>query len=179
MGGQVKLVVDAAKREFCVKCLRRDQMSASGIQDLIEEFEAMQFLACEKVAQVTELFQDHQFIYMVGEPYLGGDFTTLKERAARQGVQMTEDYYKSLFQQCLEGLQFMHGQAMMHCDIKEPNLMIKKANFLQPEVVIIDFGGRKPWQTTPVFRVELQGTCLQRLWTLASGFHGETHSAWV
>jgi len=138
--GQVKLVVDAAKREFCVKCMRRDQMSASGIQDLIEEFEAMQFLACEKVAQVTELFQDHQFIYMVGEPYLGGDFTTLKERAARQGVQMTEDYYKSLFQQCLEGLQFMHGQAMMHCDIKEPNLMIKKPDYLQPEVVIIDFG---------------------------------------
>lgn len=138
--GQVKLVVDSAQKEFCVKCMPKDQMSAEGMHDIVEEFQAMQFLACEKVAQVTELFQDDCFFYMVGEAYTGGDFTTLKERALGQGVPVTEQYYRGLFQQCLEGLAFMHGQAMMHCDIKEPNLMVKKPDFRSPEVVIIDFG---------------------------------------
>merc|ERR1719356_890139 len=29
---------------------------------------------------------------------------------------------------------------MIHCDIKEPNLMLKTSNFNDPEVVIVDFG---------------------------------------
>merc|ERR1719401_441495 len=34
----------------------------------------------------------------------------------------------------------MHQQAMIHCDIKEPNLMIKSRDYSQPEVVVVDFG---------------------------------------
>mmetsp|Transcript_67746 Transcript_67746/g.189066 ORF Transcript_67746/g.189066 Transcript_67746/m.189066 type:complete len:213 (-) Transcript_67746:75-713(-) len=29
---------------------------------------------------------------------------------------------------------------MMHCDIKEPNIMVKTPNFHEPEIVLIDFG---------------------------------------
>merc|ERR1712232_590405 len=32
---------------------------------------------------------------------------------------------------------------MMHCDIKEPNIMLKTTNFHRPEVVLIDFGVSK------------------------------------
>jgi len=147
--GQVKLVVDTAGREFCVKCLPRDALSFAGIQELMEEFAAVQFLACERVAQVSELFQDDMFFYMVGEAYMGGDFMTLKERASEQGVTIDENYYRNIFQQCFEGLKFMHSQAMMHCDIKEPNLMIKTPNFKNPDVVIIDFGVAKAMAEGP------------------------------
>jgi len=34
----------------------------------------------------------------------------------------------------------MHQQAMMHCDIKEPNLMLKTQDLHSPKVVLVDFG---------------------------------------
>jgi len=76
----------------------------------------------------------------VNEVYRGGDFLTLKAQAQGQGVNMTEAWWRRLLLQCLRALEFMHEQAMVHCDIKEPNLMLKTADYRRPEVVIIDFG---------------------------------------
>lgn len=138
--GVAKLAKDAAGREFCVKCLKKDSMSISGIEELQEEFQTLKLLEHENIAQVIELFYDSQFYYMVGEPYHGGDFMTLTQRAKDQRVQMTEDWWRGIFRQCAEALEFMHEQSMMHCDIKEPNIMIKGTDFRKPEVVVIDFG---------------------------------------
>jgi serine/threonine protein kinase len=76
---------------------------------------------------------------LVGEAYHGGDFMTLKERAVEQGV-ASEDWFRNVFRQCFEALVFMHEQAMMHCDIKEPNLMLREKSFRNPRVVVIDLG---------------------------------------
>ena len=67
-------------------------------------------------------------------------FMTLQKKAADQGVVMTEDWWKRIFLQCLEALLFMHQQAMMHCDVKEANLMLRQAEVSRPDVVVIDFG---------------------------------------
>jgi len=138
--GVAKLAKDAAGREFCVKCLKKDSMSISGIEELQEEFQTLKLLEHENIAQVIELFYDSQFYYMVGEPYHGGDFMTLTQRAKEQQVPMTENWWRGIFRQCAEALEFMHEQSMMHCDIKEPNIMIKGNDFRKPEVVVIDFG---------------------------------------
>lgn len=138
--GVAKLAKDPTGREFCVKCLKKDSMSISGIEELQEEFQTLQLLAHDNIAHVTELFQDSQFYYMVGEPYHGGDFMTLTQRAKEQQVPMTEEWWRGIFRQCAEALEFMHEQSMMHCDIKEPNIMIKTKDFRKPEVVVIDFG---------------------------------------
>jgi serine/threonine protein kinase len=37
----------------------------------------------------------------------------------------------------------MHEQAMIHCDVKEANMMLKTKTFQRPEVVLIDFGVSK------------------------------------
>merc|ERR1719502_2087360 len=77
---------------------------------------------------------------MVGDVYHGGDFTTLKQRAMGQDVDIDEEWWRDVFRQGLEGLAFMHEQAMMHCDIKEPNLMLRTSDFSEPKVVLIDLG---------------------------------------
>lgn len=138
--GVAKLAVDRQGREVCVKLLQKSQMSAAGIDEMREEFQTLQNLACDAISQVFELFQDNQFYYMVGEPYLGGDFMTLKSRAMHQGVTINESWFRDIARQCCEALRFMHEQAIMHCDIKEPNIMLKTTNFRAPKVVIIDFG---------------------------------------
>lgn len=81
-----------------------------------EEFQTLKLLEHENIAQVIELFYDSQFYYMVGEPYHGGDFMTLTQRAKEQQVPMTENWWRGIFRQCAE----------------EPNIMIKGNDFRKP-----------------------------------------------
>jgi serine/threonine protein kinase len=141
--GTAKLATNKTGASFCLKCYSKDQMLVGGMEELKEEFEALQLLHCERIAGAFEMFQDAQFYYLVGEAFHGGDFLTLKPRAMAQSVPMTEDWFRGVWKQCFEGIAFMHSQAFMHCDIKEPNIMIKNQDFSAPEVVIIDLGVAK------------------------------------
>jgi len=147
--GVVMLVIDSHGKERCLKCYTKEGVQLGGLAGLKEEFEAMKLLACKHIGHVDELFQDSHFFYMLGDIYSGGDFLTLKERAQRQHVCMSEEWWRRIFFQCFKGLEFMHQQAMIHCDIKEDNLMLKDEHYETPHVMIIDLGvsvamARKP-----------------------------------
>jgi serine/threonine protein kinase len=138
---KVMLCVNNDGEERCVKCYRKGAMTVGGVEQLKEEFEAMRFLGCRSIAQTFEVFQDSSFYYMVNEVYHGGDFTTLRAHAMEQQVVMTEAWWMGLFKQCLRALEHMHQHAVMHCDIKEPNLMLKTQEGLHaPDVVVVDLG---------------------------------------
>jgi serine/threonine protein kinase len=141
--GTAKLATNQLGNQFCIKCYRKDKMNACGLDELKDEFEALQLLHCNSIAGAFEMFQDAHSFYMVGEAFYGGDFLTLKQRAKAQNVDMTEKWWRGVWKQCFEALAFMHKQAMIHCDIKEPNMMLKLADFRQPQVVIIDLGVAK------------------------------------
>jgi len=139
---QAMLATNRAGQQVCVKTYRKP-IAVAGIEELKDEFEALQLLSCERVARAFEIFQDAQCYYMVNEALMGGDFTTLQQRARGQGVAMSEDWWRDIFRQCVEALTFMHDQAVMHCDVKEANMMLRTSDFHHPEVVIIDFGVSK------------------------------------
>jgi len=140
----VKVACDKYGNQRCIKCYKKSAMfNAGSLSDMQEEFATMQLLACKNIARTFEIFQDVNFVYMVNEVYWGGDLTQLQDNAESNKVAITEDWWKGIFRQCFEALQFMHQQAMMHCDIKEPNLMLRTENYREPQVVLIDFGVSK------------------------------------
>lgn len=140
----LKLACDRYGNQRCIKCFKKSAMANSGVlSDMQEEFETMQLLSCKSIARTFEIFQDAQFVYMVNEVYWGGDLTKVESNAMAKGVPITEDWWRGIFRQCFEALQFMHQQAMMHCDIKEPNMMLRNENYDAPQVVLIDFGVSK------------------------------------
>ncbi|CAK0902509.1 unnamed protein product [Prorocentrum cordatum] len=62
---------------------------------------------------------------------------------------MTEAWWRDIFSQCLKGLEFLHGKAIMHCDIKEDNIMIRSdTGYESPKVVLIDFGLAEGFSST-------------------------------
>jgi serine/threonine protein kinase len=138
--GTAYLANDADWREFCIKSFRKNQMNSGGLEMLKDEFEALRLLHCDSIAGAFEMFQDLEYVYLVGDAFYGGDLTSLHKRAQAQGIEMDEQWWGDLFKQLLEALTFMHKQAMIHCDIKEPNLMIKTADFRAPQAVVIDLG---------------------------------------
>jgi len=138
--GEAKQARDRDGKHWCIKCFPKEKMSSTALQDLSQEFQTLNLLSCNSVAGASQLFQDNSSYYMVGELFRGGEFDTLKSKARAQGVSITQDWYRGIFLQIVEGLVFMHQQAIIHCDIKEPNLMVKTAEYSRPQVVIIDLG---------------------------------------
>lgn len=138
--GVAKLARSKAGDEICIKVFRKEKMNENRIQDLVSEFNAMNMLQCERIAGTRALFQDDSFFYMTCDLYQGGDLRTLRIRAEMQSITTTPDWWRKIFKQCIEGLAFMHEQAIMHCDIKENNIMLKSTDFSEPEIIIIDLG---------------------------------------
>mmetsp|Transcript_49475 Transcript_49475/g.115717 ORF Transcript_49475/g.115717 Transcript_49475/m.115717 type:complete len:672 (-) Transcript_49475:108-2123(-) len=142
-GSQAKalLATDSRGREVCVKRYAKEKMEGMALDDLKSEYSKMLELeGSPYIAKCFDIFHDQSFCYIVVEAYHGGDLTTLKARAASQGVPMVQDWWKRLFKQGYTALNWMHSQALMHCDVKEPNVMLRTASYLAPELVLIDFG---------------------------------------
>jgi serine/threonine protein kinase len=139
-----KLAVDQHGNQRCIKCFSKSAMfNMHSLADLQDEFESMKLLGCKNIARAFEIFQDSGFVYLVTEVYHGGDLTVIKQNAIQKMGTLSEEWWRGIFRQCFEALDFMHKQAMMHCDIKEPNLMLRTDNYANPQVVLIDFGVSK------------------------------------
>eukprot|EP00928_Gymnodinium_smaydae_P080760 TRINITY_DN6439_c0_g1_i2.p1 TRINITY_DN6439_c0_g1~~TRINITY_DN6439_c0_g1_i2.p1 ORF type:complete len:518 (-),score=85.80 TRINITY_DN6439_c0_g1_i2:192-1745(-) len=136
----VQLCLDANECERVAKCYPKERLTSEGLEDLQEDLEALSQFQCPLIACPWEIFQDNDFVYMVHEAFRGGDFAMLNERAREGSMAMSEDWWRLIFWQCLLALEFMHQQAVLHCDIKETNLMLKTANMQNPEVVVVDIG---------------------------------------
>eukprot|EP00811_Abedinium_folium_P024458 NODE_3437_length_2035_cov_17.477463.p1 GENE.NODE_3437_length_2035_cov_17.477463~~NODE_3437_length_2035_cov_17.477463.p1 ORF type:complete len:547 (-),score=166.80 NODE_3437_length_2035_cov_17.477463:258-1898(-) len=137
--GTASLVTDSTGSECVLKSYSQSNSNASGIDELKEEMESMISVGGHPgIAHCFEIFQDHDNFYMTSGMNYGGDLTSLRRKAQEQGVRMSAIWWKKLFYQAFSALEYMHRKAVMHCDIKEPNLMIKNTEFDKPTVVIID-----------------------------------------
>merc|ERR1712048_228242 len=71
---------------------------------------------------------------------MGGDFESIQAKASDAGVDMDLYWYRGIFRQAFRGLHHLHKNCIVHSDIKEANLMVKRPKYEKPEVVIIDLG---------------------------------------
>jgi serine/threonine protein kinase len=133
-------VVDAEGARRCLKKVKKATLSPHGLDELKDEYMAMQSMDNPRVAKTYGFFQDVENIYFLNELYTGGDFLDLEKRAVSNGVAVSEKWWQYLFKQPMEGLRYLHLHSLMHCDIKEQNLMLRTADYHHPDVVIIDYG---------------------------------------
>lgn len=134
---------------YCVKFYDKEDGNAADLDELIDEFELMKDMSNKSVAKTYEVFQDSSYFYLVNQPYFGGDLTKIGARALKQGVRMSEAWWRGIFKQCMEGLDYLHSKAIIHCDIKEPNIMIADGDdYSAPNAVLIDFGLASPFANT-------------------------------
>lgn len=127
-------------QNYCIKFYGKDDANAGGLGELLDEYELMVSLSNKHVAKTYEVFQDQTHYYLVNEPYFGGDLTKLAKNAYDAKVRMGEVWWRTIFKQCLEGLDYLHEHGIIHCDLKEPNIMIAGKSYDQPRPVLIDFG---------------------------------------
>jgi len=138
--GTATLATDRNNEFKVVKVYLKGQANAASIDDIKEEMENMKKAQHPNLAVCHEIFQDARHLYMVSDPYMGGDLESLQQKAREHEVELTEEWYKWIFHQAFTGLDYLHRSCVVHCDIKEPNIMVKRQSYEFPEIVIIDLG---------------------------------------
>jgi serine/threonine protein kinase len=125
----------------CIKRFDKEKATQNTLEFLKEEYRVMMEAGSHPcVTEAYQMFQDDSFFYIELPLYKGGDFSKLKQNAIKSGVCCNEVWWSNVFKQAFQGLAHLHSKGFMHCDVKEPNLMVKNDNYQEPEVVLIDFG---------------------------------------
>jgi len=136
------------------------------VEDIVDEFNLLTKLDHPKIARVYEVFQDHAYIYVVSEPYFGGDLTTCAQRASQNGVALNQNWLAGILRQVCAGILYLHNNRCMHCDIKEPNVMISGDTDWQcPNVVVIDFGLARDFKKSSTGVMGTPGYMPPEVWT--------------
>ncbi|CAJ1350095.1 unnamed protein product [Effrenium voratum] len=139
--GAVYLAADRVSQQKRVVKFYDKGCANAPVEDIVDEFKLLTALDHPKIARVYDVFQDHAYIYVVSEPYFGGDLTTAAQKAMQAGVALNQNWLAGILRQVCAGIAYLHSNKCMHCDIKEPNVMISgNTDWQSPNVVVIDFG---------------------------------------
>lgn len=141
-GGQgvMYLATDKGGNLRCVKSIDKANPNAP-LESIKSEFQFMKSFNSPYVARTYEIFTDCSRVYIVSEPYGGGDLRELATNARKAGVVMNESWFCGIFKQVLKGLVYLHQFGLIHCDIKEGNIMIADdTHWANPHAILIDFG---------------------------------------
>lgn len=142
-GGQAHVALGKSKQSGQPVVVKMKVKATSSLpeESMTHEFKLLTSLKHPKIARVYDIFQDFENLYMVQEPYFGGTLCTAVQRAVDSGVQTDEYWLSKVARQVLQGVAFLHGHCVIHCDLKETNVMVAgEADWVSPQLVLIDFG---------------------------------------
>jgi formylglycine-generating enzyme required for sulfatase activity/tRNA A-37 threonylcarbamoyl transferase component Bud32 len=100
------------------------------------EAEILDTLKHEQIPAIYDHFEEENSLYLVEEYIEGEDLITEFEREGN----FTEEKIKSLLQDLLPVLDYLHQRNLLHRDIKPDNIMRRRHD---GKLVLIDFGGVK------------------------------------
>lgn len=115
----------------------------------LREIKILKMLSHPNILKLEELAVERKkseaikkcVVYMV-TPYMDHDLAGLLENP---NVRFTEPQIKCYMLQLLTGLRFLHGNQILHRDIKAANLLISNRGILQ----LADFGLARPYDDPP------------------------------
>nr|NP_523754.2 Stretchin-Mlck, isoform B [Drosophila melanogaster]AAF58089.2 Stretchin-Mlck, isoform B [Drosophila melanogaster] len=126
-----------------IKCIKSQDR-----QKVLEEISIMRALQHPKLLQLAASFESPREIVMVMEYITGGE---LFERVVADDFTLTEMDCILFLRQVCDGVAYMHGQSVVHLDLKPENIMCHTRTSHQ--IKIIDFGLAQRLDTKAPVRV--------------------------
>lgn len=102
----------------------------------LEEGRTLARISHPRVVRVLELFEENRTAYLVMEYHRGAN---LAEVAALSGGRLDEPVVRALLLEILDGLEAVHRQGVLHCDVKPSNLYLTGTGV----PLLLDFGAAR------------------------------------
>ena len=102
----------------------------------LEEGRTLARISHPRVVRVLELFEENRTAYLVMEYHRGAN---LAEVAALAGGRLDEPVVRALLLEILDGLEAVHRQGVLHCDVKPSNLYLTGTGV----PLLLDFGAAR------------------------------------
>lgn len=119
--------------KVAIKLLSEDYLSNKNIRNrFLAEAKSLASMSHRNIIKVTDLIDQSTYVAFVME-YVDG--ITLKEYI-EQKASLSDTEIKKIFLQMLEAVGYVHGQGLVHRDIKPTNFMIDSNG----DVKLLDFG---------------------------------------
>ncbi len=134
--GRVYLAENALvqDKKYAIKVLKRELTRSPNFkQQFYEEAAHQAQLSHPNIVQMYDYFQEGEDYFLVLE-YVGG--RSLADRIDALGGPMAEKEALHIFKGVLAGLNCAHERAILHRDIKAPNVMVDNSN----RALLTDFG---------------------------------------
>ena len=149
--GEVYLSTKKGSKEyFAIKIINRLKVDKPKVfKYLNNEIHILKKLNHKNIYKLKDLIQDKHYYYLVFEYVNGGCLSDcLKNFQKIYNSSFSENIVQHLMRQIIDAFKYIHGNNIMHRDIKLENIMInfnndndrKNLNLLKAQVKIIDFG---------------------------------------
>ena len=149
--GEVYLTSKKGSTEkFATKKLERDQIEGTeAMKYLKNEIIILQHLKHPNIVKYEDVKKTKKHFYIVMEYCNGGELSkALEKYQEKYGKPFSQEIVQHLMRQIISAFKYIHGQKIIHRDIKLDNILIKfdtekdkeDLNMMQATVKIIDFG---------------------------------------
>jgi serine/threonine protein kinase len=135
---------------FATKKLDREQIEGSeAVKYLKNEIEIMQKLDHPNIVKFETIKKTKKHFYLIMEFCNGGELSkALEKYQEKNGHPFTQEIVQHLMRQIIDAFKYIHGQKVIHRDIKLENILLnfeseedkEGLNMMKAQVKIIDFG---------------------------------------
>jgi len=119
----------ASSKEYALKVITKKKMEDDGTsaaEDVRREIEIACSLNHTHIVQTVKGYETTEKFYIVMEPVVGGDLFELVKKAAYGNPLswMNEGLCCKIFRQLLDAFKYLHGEGVMHGDMKPENILL-------------------------------------------------------
>jgi len=135
---------------FATKKYERDQIeNTEAMKYLKNEIQILQSLNHPNIVKFDDIKKTKKHFYIVMEFCNGGELSkNLEKYQLKYGRPFPQEVVQYLMKQIIDAFKYIHGQKIMHRDIKLDNVLLnyqneqdkKDLNIMKAQVKIIDFG---------------------------------------
>ena len=121
--------------KFAVKVVDKTELTDSEKDTLLTEISCMNLLHHPNIVSKKDVFETSETVYIVMELLTGG---TILERIEKRG-KFSPERAKSVTEQILEGVKYIHNAGILHRDLKPSNIVFVSESE-NANIKILDFG---------------------------------------
>lgn len=122
-----------------IKCIEISSLSARSKENLINEVNILKQIDHQYIVSMRDVTWDMNHIFLILEYCPGGNLSEFIKEKGR----LTENMAQHFTQQLVIGLQVLHAQNIVHCDLKPANILLSNppvGSCRNVKLKIADFG---------------------------------------